>query len=187
MADAAERTLIGGGTDSSNEGVPQKDRLLALEIRSRKFGFAVFDAPPRLLEWGVRHYTGRDILKRRIAFLLELYVPTTVVLRRRDIRAPETRRVFAAAVRTIRAESRRLSIEVLSLNTLDIRHFFAEHGCATKHQIASLIAKRFDELSWKLPPKRKAWESENYNAAIFDAVATALLFFTGGTGSENKM
>src|SRR5712692_4387487 len=140
MADAAERTLIEDGTNSSNKEPLQKERLLALEIRPRKFGFVVFEGPARLLDWGVRSYPGRGIhrrttLEKRISFLLELYAPSALVTRRRNIASREARKTILSAVQAIRTEARSRSIKLQSLNTRESRRFFAEHGCATKHQI----------------------------------------------------
>jgi hypothetical protein len=44
-----------------------------------------------------------------------------------------------------------------------------------KHQIAQLIADLFEELSWRVQPRRKAWHSESYHTVIFDAAATGLV------------
>jgi hypothetical protein len=57
-----------------------------------------------------------------------------------------------------------------------VRRFFDQTGSATKHEIASTLAEWFIELAWKLPAKRKPWQSENYQMVIFDAVATGAAF-----------
>jgi hypothetical protein len=55
------------------------------------------------------------------------------------------------------------------------RGFFAD-GCGTKHALAEIIAERFPkELGFRLPPKRRAWMSEDSRMDIFDAVALALM------------
>jgi hypothetical protein len=69
------------------------------------------------------------------------------------------RKATLLAVQTIRAETRRRSINLELLNTRRIQYFFAEHECTTKHQIASLLATWFEELIWKLPPTRTPWLS----------------------------
>jgi hypothetical protein len=54
------------------------------------------------------------------------------------------------------------------------RIYFAD-GRGTKHALAEIIAKKFpDELSSRLPPKRKPWVSEYYQMDIFDAVVLGL-------------
>ena len=181
MADAAKRTLIEGGADSTNAERPQSSRLLALEIRPRKFGFVVFEGPTRLLDWGVRSYPGRGTHRRstvtkRICVLLDLYAPSVLVMRRRDSSSRKARKVILSAVQAIRTEARSRSVKLQSVDTREIRCFFAEHGCTTKHQIASLLAEWFEELSWKMPPERKAWQSEAYIMLIFDAAATGVAF-----------
>jgi hypothetical protein len=43
--------------------------------------------------------------------------------------------------------------------------------------MAELLAKQFpDELASRLPPKRKAWTSEDARMDIFDAVGLAVVF-----------
>ena len=57
-----------------------------------------------------------------------------------------------------------------------VRAFFADHGAATKHAVASLLAEWFEELTWQVPAKRKPWQSERYNTLMFDALATGMAF-----------
>jgi hypothetical protein len=53
---------------------------------------------------------------------------------------------------------------------------FIPDGQGTKHALAEIVARQFPEqLSSKLPPKRKAWVSEHYQMGIFDAMALALM------------
>ena len=53
---------------------------------------------------------------------------------------------------------------------------FFDEGMGTKHELATLFAKRFsDELGARLPNKRKPWQSEHASMDIFDAVALALM------------
>jgi len=47
----------------------------------------------------------------------------------------------------------------------------------TKHEIASAIGELFVELVWKLPTKRKPWQSEDHNMVIFDAAALGVTLF----------
>jgi hypothetical protein len=55
------------------------------------------------------------------------------------------------------------------------RVFFAD-GRGTKHALAEILSERFpEELGSRLPPKRRAWMSEDYRMGIFDAVALILM------------
>jgi hypothetical protein len=50
-----------------------------------------------------------------------------------------------------------------------------------KEHIAGAVVRTFPSLGWKMPPtrERKPWVSEEWNMAIFDAVAIGLYAFTG--------
>lgn len=156
------------------------ERLLALEVRSQRIGFIVLQGTTRLLDWGVRTYgkqksNAPSVGCSRVATLLDLYSPAVIVIRRRKtVRTP--RRIISATVVRIAAEARRRSISCRFVTAKEVRHFFARYDVTTKHAIASLLAKWFPDLTWKLPRKRRAWESESYNAPLFDAAATAVAY-----------
>jgi hypothetical protein len=171
------RDRTGSRSDLSHQG----ERLLALEVRPQKFGFAVFDAPIGLLDWGSRNYRGliaerQTALRKHIADLMERYAPSKVVTRSRRGFSKKAEEAICAALHVIRAEAGLRSIKVQSLSTQEIRRFFANNRCTTKHQIASLLAKWFEELSSRIPPRRKPWHSEAYVTSMFDAVATGVAF-----------
>lgn len=68
------------------------------------------------------------------------------------------------------------NVSVVVFSRQQVRQvFFADGGEGTKHALAEKMAKRFpEELGFRLPPKRRAWESEDSRMDIFDAVALAL-------------
>jgi lipase chaperone LimK len=159
----------------------RKDRLLALEIRSRWTGFVGIEAAARLTEWGRRKHKVKgskfaDLVKRRIDAILDLWLPARIVVRTRPIRSPKARRRISTIVSVVRREARKNSIEFRAISAKDVRQFFAARQCKSKYQIATLIARQFPELSWRLPPKRKSWKAEDHRMVIFDAAATALAF-----------
>jgi hypothetical protein len=47
----------------------------------------------------------------------------------------------------------------------------------SKHEIASMLTQMFPELLWKLPPKRRVWESEHPIMTMFDAVAFGFAYW----------
>ena len=48
----------------------------------------------------------------------------------------------------------------------------------TKHEMAKILAQKFPfEFDRKLPPKRRAWDSEDGRMDIFDAVGLAVVFW----------
>jgi hypothetical protein len=157
--------------------------MVALEVCPQRFGFVVFDGPVTLLDWGVRNYRGRRTLRQtaireKISTLLKLYAPTALVMRRRESLSRNARKETLSAARMITVEARKCSVKTLRISPLEVRRFFSAHGCRTKHQIGSLIATWFEELSFKLPPARKPWQPEAHAAAVFDAVATGIAYFS---------
>lgn len=158
------------------------ERLLALEIRSQRIGFAVFDGPTRLLDWGVGSYSRptrrlHEVVATRVRSLLVRYRPFAVVMRRDNHYSLQSPARLRISVGAIRGETRRCGVDFQLLSTKTRKHFFAQLRCDTKHQVAQLITDLFEELSWMVPPKRKPWHSESYHAVIFDAAATGLVAF----------
>jgi hypothetical protein len=154
---------------------PCKVRILALEIRLRRVGFAVFEGA-RLLDWGIGRWRADadPVLAtvRRICPLLALYSPSVVVLKHLNssMKARRRKRVIAA----VRHKLVTRSIEVHLVKRVGVRQAFRLSGSRNKYQIAAAIAETFPELRRKLPQKRKAYQPERYNAVLFDAVALAL-------------
>jgi hypothetical protein len=172
---AEGQTQIEKERNRPSNGGPDEVRLLALEIRPRKAGFAVLDGST-LLDWGVTTYGPKIPAMRRITSLLDLHAPSIIVTRRR----PRSKYGLNVAkiVQSIKRGVQRRSIRVESLDADRIRAFFKQRGCAGKHKTAALLAEWFPELAWRLPPKRKPWQSEPHNALLFDAAAIAAVFLT---------
>jgi hypothetical protein len=162
--------------------MPMPKWLLALEVRASRVGFAVFEGPTRLLDWGVRSFEkGNKTLKSsasdRIATLLAFHRPFAIVLRARTCNSGSQRRALAMITNSIRVEAKRHSTKIIVLTHRQVQSCFAPDGQITKHDIAVILAKRFEELSWKLPLRRKSYQSEAPVMAVFDAVATGIAFF----------
>ncbi len=158
------------------------ERLLALEIRSQRIGFVVFEGPTRLLDWGVRscsHPTRRlhEVVAKRVRSLLFRYRPFAVAMRSDNHYSSQTTARLRISVGAIRREANRCGVKLRLLKTKPREHFFVQLRCGTKHQVAQLMAALFEELSWRVPPKRKPWHSESYHTVIFDAAATGLVAF----------
>ena len=148
--------------------------LLALEIRAKKAGFALFQRSA-LLDWGMTCSGKATPAIRRIGSLLDLHSPTMIVIRRPRLKHSQA---GASNVEKIKRGAKRRSIPVQSLDAYRIHAFFKQRGCSNKHQIGLFLAERFPELASRVPPKRKLWQSEPHNALLFDAVATAVTFLT---------
>ena len=156
-------------------------RLLALEIRASKLGFAVLEGPARLLDWGVRSFGEqnqkvRSAVSDRIITLLTFHNPSAVVVRARKYHSTLNNKKFLAIVSEIRADTKRYSSKLCILTTHQVQNHFALRGKVTKHDIATSLANQFEELSWKLPHRRKAFQSEAPAMLVFDALANGIAF-----------
>jgi hypothetical protein len=157
-------------------------RVLALDVRSQKFGFVVFEGSSSLLDWGVSSYAPQygaiDVtVERRIVNLLEVFPPSVMVLRVPHADSGKRNARIRVVMKTLIKEARRRSISLRILGRERVRNFFIARGHETKQQIAAFLAERFPDLAWKLPPKRKPWQSEKYHMSIFDAAAVGVAYF----------
>lgn len=160
-----------------------KERILALDLRPRSFGYVVFEGPAEILECGVRSFrTGVNAVRvpayEKLARLLEDYVPSRLVVK--ELRADVDRRAAAKLNKTLdaikrEAKDHRVAIRLVTRKA--IKTAFSDLSRTTKYAIASALASNFPDLSWKLPPKRKPWESEDYRMSIFDAAAVGVTYF----------
>jgi hypothetical protein len=63
------------------------------------------------------------------------------------------------------------AIPVHLLRRDEVEAAFRVFKVRTKDDIACVLVQIFPELLIRLPPKRKAWQSESHRMIIFDAVA----------------
>ena len=164
-------------------GAGKAKRLLALEIRSRKFGFAVFEGYGILLDWGVRWFGSNSgpletAVSNRIRALINIHKPFLVVARKRSNYSSADKKRFATILRLTRVELRRNLIKLQILGARRVQQQFASLGRTTKYEIAMHLAGQFADLSWRLPGRKKSYQSEASTMVIFDATATGSAFFS---------
>lgn len=154
------------------------DRLLVIDVRPTRFGYAAFEAPVRLLDCGVRRFrsTSKHV---RISDLLETFQPSIVVLRMWSAHGRRNSPRLAEVMRAVRGEVRRVFIPIAFVSEKTVARFFGRYGKKSKHEIASLLATWFPALEWKLPPRRKIWQAEHWRMPIFDAVALGITYLAG--------
>jgi hypothetical protein len=162
---------------------PHNPRLLALDLRARRFGFAVLGGPVELLDWGTRRWraissskSSKTFIRKQAAVLLKRYDPSIIVMKEPPKRneANSGQRVLTEAI----IESVKPPTELAFLGREEIQKAFRAVARPSKYTIAAHVALVFPELTWKLPPVRKAWMNEAHTAIIFDAIALGLAYFT---------
>ena len=152
------------------------DRVLALDIRRSRFGFVVLEGAERLLDWGICRLTRRSescyaVMRRRIVRLLDTYDPTFVVSQEVDHFKKILINKSAPVANVVREEAKRHGSMWQTLEARTVRSFFRNHDATNKAEIASTLAEWYPDIAWKLPPKRKPWQSEDYRMSVFDAAA----------------
>lgn len=147
-------------------------KIIAFDVRARRFGFAVFEAPDELLDWGVKSFRhGVNAVKvpasQKVATLLSDFRPDVVVVEKPPLH--EDSWLMGTILRLARKEN--ISVRTVSRATVRKRFPGQERN---KHGIAMVLSDRFPELADRIPPKRKPWQSEDYRMSIFDATALGL-------------
>ena len=156
----------------------QTARILAIEARRSRFGYALFEGPRRLLDWGAStvpsELTGHSATKaarKRIASALRRCHPTAAVVKRsrkmKTVKGIAPGPIFKAIAR----EAALLRIPVYFISRAEVHEAFSMFRGNTKEQIAEVLVGIFPELVSRLPPKRKKWQPEDRGMIVFDAVA----------------
>jgi hypothetical protein len=159
--------------------------VLSLDLRHRRFGYAVFQGHRVLLEWGQRYYpavgdTEREIAQRRISKLLNGHVPDLILLKQERWDRAHNDVHLANPLAALQVEADRYSVPIRLVREEAVRMTFATFGCRTKADIAATVASLYPELLRSVPPQRKAWQTEHPRMSVFDAVALGVAYWLRG-------
>jgi len=161
----------------------QTYRTLGIHPTARGFGWAVCEGPFSLVEAGVctpiRH-SRRFKSIREFERLLARFQPAELVLEALDgERRGDERRTKRLALDLIAcAADRGLSVEALKRDA--VQKAFEAVGARTREEIAEAVARHFPPLAHRLPPKRRAWDKEDRQLAMFSAAAVVIANFQNG-------
>lgn len=153
--------------------------VLAIDPTSRGFGYAVFEGPKNLLDWGVSDIRIQinQRSKRRLKQLIDYYQPDVIVLEdyagEKSHRAPRIQNLIEDIISFARLKK----IKFHQYSRSRVQELFRMFGAKNKHQIAKTICEWLPTLSVRIPPKRKIWMSEDQRMNIFDAVSMALTYY----------
>lgn len=157
-------------------------RILAIDLRPQQFGYAVFEGPKQLLDWGVAYYrpggeVGAAVAACRVAELVRMFPPSAILVRK--VRGEVARNSFGVQpiLKAIRLKASARSIPVHLIARKEVREVFRAFRAKTKYEIACRLAVMYPELLWKLPPQRKFYESEHPTMTIFDAAALGVMYW----------
>jgi len=156
--------------------------LLAIDLRHRRFGYAVFEGHRRLLEHGVRVYGGAGdaeakMARKRLTATLKLYSPSIIVISKERVDRAQIHSRTRGLLDAVRHEAAANSIPIYVLEQNQVKQTFFNLGCNNKDEIASALVRIFPELSWNVPPEREVGDPEHSRMRVFDAIALGLAYW----------
>jgi hypothetical protein len=151
--------------------------VLCIYPSAKGFGFAIFEGPRSLVDWGVKGVHGEKKnaqCLRKVRELLAFYRPDVLVTE--DYEGSGSRRGsrIRQLIDAIGALAAKERVAIASFSRIEVRDNF---GLTSKRRIAEAITLDFPELEPRLPPVRRIWMSEDARMNIFDAVALGMTFF----------
>ena len=144
------------------------DHILALDLHPRSFGYAVF-GNAELLDWGLRKWPSRQLKTAgsRLCRLVELWQPMRLLIREG---APRRGYEMAQAV------ARNAKVPVVNVRRAIVQDAFRSSRRPSRFDIARVVAKRYPELSLRLPAERRLTENEPFQLRMFNAAAVGIAF-----------
>jgi hypothetical protein len=152
------------------------ERVLAIELRVQRFGFVLWEHPGVLLDWGVSGYhTGvPEALDRKISYFADKFAPFYILCRERPGGGERQQILLKQRLDVLRKQAEQQSILIRLISASTLRKHFQEQGRNNKYEVSQIVATYFPELAWRLPAKRKPWQSEPLTQALFDAAMLAV-------------
>jgi len=152
----------------------QPNRILAVELRAARLGYAVFETPEELRDFGAAWFESPASARARITRLLEFYRPSVLVLRGGSARYPRNMRKRRVIARIARDEARKLEIPIAHMTELAFNSYFGSYSCRDKYDVAAVLVARFPGLAWRLPSRPKFYDPEPRSMLYFDSIALAI-------------
>jgi len=156
--------------------------VLAIDPASRGLGYALFEGPDSLIDWGFRNIRRQQKDVQSVAFvktLLSRYKPDVLVIESFDAMNHAHRSVrVLALLNAFASVAGKSGVRCERISRHAVR---AAVFASNKYAIARKLALRFPETKRWCPPPRKLWLSEDSRINIFDALALACTYFAVGT------
>lgn len=152
-------------------------RVLAVDLRADRIGYAAFDSPERLLDYGTSRFDSGEIGRARAEFLLRALAPSVIVLRRLRTRSTRKHPRGTANRRVVEAVAKQLNVPLAFVAERAIKALFTEFNCRNKFQVAVILGTWFPELGRYVPRARKCYEPEPWTMAYFDAIGLGVAYF----------
>ena len=173
--------------ESTQNRIAQEGVWLVVEIRSWRFGFVVL-GDNHLIDWGTREFPAGSVAtaRKKLLTLMDVFAPTFVLARGTRGVSHSSSKAAAQVLRSIRAALIGRQTEFVVLDRENVKQHFKQVGCHGKYEIARFLTRKFPELEWRVPKRRKAWDREDHIVPVFDALATAVRFAANRLAFETE-
>ncbi|WP_299884377.1 hypothetical protein [uncultured Lacinutrix sp.] len=156
-----------------------KVTVLALYPNRYGVGYALFDAPDHLIEYGIGYVQPVNNKKtiKKVRDYIEYYKPDIIITRDVNDIAKKTSKRIETLIDCICNEAKLQNLEIHSFTRTQIKEVFSAFKAHSKYQIALKLIEWFGELKKYQFPIRKRWMRENHNTGIFDATSLAMTYY----------
>src|SRR5215813_6714729 len=103
-------------------------RVLAIDIRLLRFGYAVFEIPTKILSFGISTTRVPRQTRDRLMTLIKQFRPSVIVVREMEFGSKRSRYHNTNTMRVIRAEAQTASISIKYISESDSRNFSQHFG-----------------------------------------------------------
>lgn len=156
--------------------------VLSIYPTTRGYAYVLFEGPLSPYDWAVKEVRKKnknECTLEHINVLIQRYRPDYLLIEdhteKGSRRSSRIRRLYRSIIHLAKVEQ----IEVMRYGKTAIRACFGPEGAHTKYEIAKAIAREIPALAHRLPPRRKAWMSEDPRQGMFDAAALGVVFYAG--------
>lgn len=150
--------------------------ILALYPNRYGIGYALFDSPENLVEYGIGYIQPVSNKKtfKKVKQYIGYYKPDIVLTRNINDQRSRTSKRIEKLIDLICNEAKSQKLEVHSYTRTQIKNVFDQFGASSKYQISQKIIEWYKQLKGYEFPVRKRWMAENHNTGVFDAVSLAM-------------
>lgn len=158
---------------------PRPALTLGVHATSHGFGWAAFEGPLSIYDWGTARASANknDMAMRRFEALVERLQPDTLVLETFEGEGARRSERVMRLCRSMIASASIKGIRVAIYGRAEVKAAFAHLGAADRHETAQALTRLFDVLRPLLPRRRRAWETADDRMGIFNAAAVVLTHF----------
>lgn len=152
---------------------------LAVYPTTSDFAWVAFENPFLPYDWRV--VKTRDRKNERALQIVEKLIrrlnPESLVLEAFESHLSKRSGRIARLCRAIVNLAYARGIEVAVYTRADIQACFAAVGARTRDEVAAAVARHVDAFSYRLPRKRRSWDREQRDMALFSAAALVLTHY----------